>query len=441
MLTQSRSDRMRTRKRTHTLGVLMRTGLFTLAALVLSVAPGLGAVSKPNIVLILADDLGAECLSCYNGTSYRTPNLDRLAQTGIRFANCYATPLCSPSRVQLMTGRYGFRTGWTNLIGRATPKFYDPKEKTFAHMLNAAGYATAIAGKWQLADFKQHPDNVKQCGFDEYCCWTWVFDGTKTSRYWKPSLWQNGKLRDDVADRYGEDVFCDFLIDFVTRKSDRPFFVYYPMALVHAPFEPTPDSRKAGQAGRGKNNFPDMVAYMDRTVGRLVAALDKLGLRENTLVLFAGDNGTPREITSKADTLEIRGGKGTVTHFGAHVPLIANWKGTTPAGKVLKDLIDFSDMVPTLADLTGAERAKDVTVDGRSFAPQLRGQTGNPREWIFVQLGPQRFLRDSRWLLHSDGRLYDIQSDPSEAKDLAGSDQEEVNSARKRLGALLGRLR
>ena len=392
----------------------------------LLVAPALfgGEAAKPNILLIMADDLGAECLGSYGGTTYRTPNLDELARTGLRFANCYATPLCSPSRVQLMTGRYGFRTGWTNLIERDTPDFLNPKEYNFAHLLKGAGYATAVAGKWQLAEFEKHPDHVKQCGFDEYRCWAWKMNGRRTERYWDPVFWENGKARSGKKGEYGEDLLCDFLIDFMRRNRTNSFFAYYPMVLVHAPFQHTPDGGKSGRKNGDPANFPAMVAYMDKTVGRLIAVLDELGLREKTLVLFTGDNGTPRNITSKANGLTIRGGKGTVTRAGAHVPLIANWKGTIKRARVVDDLVDFTDVLPTFAELAGGKAPDGLHIDGHSFAPLLRGKRHDPREWVLVQLGDRRFVRDERWLLHNDGRVYDMRRDPLErhdARDTAGA--------------------
>jgi arylsulfatase A-like enzyme len=418
------------------------------AAAIVSLAGGLSLAGEdpaprrpPNIVIILADDLGAECLSSYGGTSYRTPHLDALARSGVRFESACATPLCSPSRVQLMTGRYGFRTGWTRLIGRDTPAFLDPGERTFGHVLKAAGYATALAGKWQLANFRERPDHVKECGFDEYCAWTWVIDGKKPSRYWDPAIWQDGKLREDTAGRHGEDVFADFLIDFMRRNRSRPFLAYYPMVLVHAPYDPTPaQADAAADAGRrraSRENFPAMVEYMDATVGRIVRAVEDLGLLEDTLIIFTADNGTPRDITSRVGPLEVRGGKGQVTHTGTHVPFIASWKGVTPPGRVVPDAIDLSDILPTIAEVARAPLPAGVAIDGRSFVPQLRGERGSPREWVYSQLGEARFARDRRWILHGDGRLHDLEADPLERNDLAASADPAAAAARRRLRAAL----
>ncbi len=405
---------------------------------------------KPtNVLLFMADDLGAECLSCYGSTSYKTPNLDALAASGMRFTHCHSTPLCSPSRVQIMTGRYPFRTGWPHMINDRPneQRYLDPKEQTFGHVLGRADYKTALAGKWQLAHFDERPHHVRECGFEDYCCWMWRYKGKKTTRYWNPHVWQDGKQRDDVADRYGPDVYCQHLIDFIKRNRDRPWLAYYPMTLVHGPFLPTPDDRSgtriAKRRERDQHNFAAMVAYMDKIVGQMVKTLDKLGLRENTLILFTGDNGTPGKITSKLGDRKIPGGKGKMSEAGTRVPLIANWKGTTPTGRVCDDLIDFSDFMPTLTEVAGAEPPKGVTIDGRSFAPQLHGRPGNPREWIYIRLRDKRCVKDRRWKLYGDGTLVDLQGKTYGRKpsDKPGEGEPEAKAARERLQGVLDRLK
>jgi arylsulfatase A len=192
-----------------------------------------------------------------------------------------------------------------------------------------------------------------------------------------------------------------------------------------------------------KKYYVDMVAYMDKIVGRIENRLEGLGLRENTLILFTGDNGTPKGITSvMKDGRRIKGGKGMTTDAGTHVALIANWKGTTAAGKVCGDLVDFSDFVPTLADAAGASLPKGVTIDGRSFVPQLCGEKGNPKEWIFCHYGPKhgrrklrRFVRDKRWKLYANGELYDLAADGLEES--ANPSGKEATAARERLQSVL----
>jgi arylsulfatase A len=264
----------------------------------------------------------------------------------------------------------------------------------------------------------------KQAGFDEHCLWQ-VKD--RGSRYKDPIIVQNGKNREDLKGKYGPDIFCDYLLEFVERRKAEPFFVYFPMALTHGPFEPTPDTEewKKASTKAHKKHFADMVAYMDKIIGRIVRKLDEAGLRENTLLLFTGDNGTPRGIrTEMKDGSFINGGKGLTTDAGTHVALIANWKGTTPAGKVCQDLVDFSDILPTIAEASGASVGSEI--DGRSFLPQLRGRRGDPRDWIFIwyRRNPgdtlYRFARDKRWKLYDDGKydragnLYDLAADTLE---------------------------
>lgn len=403
---------------------------------------GPGAGGRPNIVLIMADDLGYECLGCNGSTSYKTPVLDELARTGMRFEHCYCQPLCTPSRVQLMTGKYNIRN--YTVFGSL-----DPKEITFGHILKKSGYTTCVAGKWQLygGGNGTHP---ARAGFDEYCLWQ-VED--RGSRYADPTVLENGTLRKDIKGKYGPDVFCDFITSFIERHGSQPFFIYYPMALTHGPFEPTPDSkewqqgkpavRRMGKPKADKKFFADMVAYMDKIVGRIGAKLDDLGLRENTLILFTGDNGTARGITSKKGSVSIEGGKGLTTDAGTHAPLVANWKGTIPAGRVCDDLVDFSDFLPTLVEAVGVKLDAGAVIDGRSFLPQLRGQNGRPREWIYCYYDPKMkaekwslkvFARDKKYKLYQTGELFDVQADPLEKRLI------DANSAGPQAVAARGRL-
>jgi len=404
-------------------------------------AATLTASKKPNIILIMADDLGYECLGCYGSKSYKTPVLDKLAATGMRFEHCYSQPLCTPSRVKIMTGKYNFR----NYVNFGV---LDPKQKTFGHLLRDCGYATCVVGKWQLYGSVNQSAKVRgtgslpqQAGFDEHCLWQIKERGL---RYKNPVMVQNGRARDDLKGKYGPDVSCDYALDFIERHKSGPFLLYFPMALVHSPFVPTPDSKDWNKP-KHKNDtkyFADMVAYMDKIVGRIIGKLDEFGLRKNTLVLFTGDNGTAQGIRSKMTDRVIRGGKGLTTDAGTRVPLIANQPGVIQAGRICGDLVDFSDFVPTFAEAAGAKIPGDMPVDGRSFLPRLRGEKGNPREWIFCHYDPRwgnrrkrRFVRDKRWKLYADGELYDMLADTLEQNpNPPGS---EAVAARKRLQAVL----
>ncbi len=389
----------------------------------------------------MADDLGKEWLSCYGSEGHKTPELDRLAADGIRFDNVYCTPLCTPTRHMLLTGRYPFRTGWT--VHHDTPRwggrYFDwNREVTFARVLKSAGYATAIAGKWQINDFRTHPNALQRHGFDEHCVWTGFETGNPPSaeRYLNPFIQHNGQRRTH-GDRFGPDVFVEFLTDFITRHKDGPFCAYYAMVLTHTPFTKTPHDPDT--KAEGMSLFPGMVDYADYLVGRLVNSLDELGIRRQTIVIFTADNGTVKGVECRARGHTVGGGKGTLTERGICVPLIANCPGMIPAGKTTDELVDFTDVLPTLAELAGAELPRGLALDGRSFTSTLLGKSDDRprRDWIFSQLGKNRVIRSKRFKLYSDGRFYDLAADPMEAKDLARSQVPEVVAARTRLTATM----
>ena len=370
---------------------------------------------RPNIILIMADDVGFEGFSCYGGTTYRTPHVDQLAENGIRFEHCHSTPLCTPSRVQIMTGKYNFRN-YTEF--GSLPQ----GETTFAHLLKEAGYKTCVAGKWQLSGLSTgsrngtHPNDA---GFDDYCLWQIDQLG---SRYWNPVINKNGEYLDNLEGKYGPDVFCDHINNFVKDHKDERFFVYYPMVLPHSPFKRTPITNPSPdeQLINDRKHFKEMVEYTDQIVGRIVKNLDRLGLRENTLILFTGDNGAMRGISSQVGNRIIIGAKALTTDAGTHVPLVANWKGKIPEDVVCDDLIDFTDFLPTLLDAADTQAPSGSVADGRSFLPQLFGEKGNPREWIFCHYQPKwgqwkttlkRFVHNKQWKIYDDGSIFDLSAD------------------------------
>jgi len=416
---------------------------------------------KPNVILIMADDVSWECFGAYGAEDYKTPNIDALAQRGVRFRNCFSTPLCTPSRVKLMTGKYNFRN-YTHF------GYLNPKEKTFGQMMQSAGYKTAIAGKWQLNGIyhsaEGYLDNTRpiKAGFDEYCLWQ-LTRGARAKdgggeRFWSPLLEQNGKFLSIEQNRgkYGPDITSDFICDFIDKNHDQPFFVYYPTTLVHNPFVPTPDT--IGSAPRNhdankqpkskkarKANFVAMVNYLDKIVGKIVKRVEQAGQLENTLILFTADNGTNVGITSQWNGQKIRGGKGSTTNMGTHVPLVAYWKGHTPKGVVLNDLIDFTDFYSTFAAMAGVKLGKDDPIDGRSFLPQLNGEKGQPREWVFCHYQPywgrfkgSQYVRDAQFKLYRDGRFYNVPKDLKESRTLnADQTGERGKNARRKLAQTL----
>ena len=434
---------------------------------------------QPNIVLIMSDDLGYEVIGANGGTSYATPRIDRMAQEGMRFEEAHVMPLCTPTRLSLMTSKYNFR----NYIGFGLIK---PDEVTFGHLFSDAGYNTCISGKWQLYSYNP-PDEapemrskgqqIEDAGFDEFCVWHAHHTEDKGSRYKNPIIYENGKYRDDTEGKYGEDVFCDYIIDYVERKKDddKPFFVYWSMAATHKPHEPTPDSPEwesfdppsnrtlggrtwaeleEGSWGDDPRFYKDMVEYHDKVIGRLMDYLDEQGLGEDTLVLYLGDNGSPHDVCSfMHEHNEICGGKGKTNDRGTHVPLICRMPGTIPAGAVNKDMVESTDFLPTILEAAGLEFPDGYVVDGRSFYPQLTGEAGNPREWMFFHFEPMnarssvaaqriRFVRDNLWKLYETGELYDLRFDLDEERPIyEAQDSEEQSEARSRLQPIFEELK
>jgi arylsulfatase A len=391
------------------------------------------AVSKPNIIFILADDLGIDSVGCCGAARYRkqTPHIDALARTGTRFETCYAAPYCGPSRCLLLTGRYAFRTGGlTNGSWRpGHPGARSKDEYPIARLLKENGYATCQTGKW-----RQIGETPKDWGFDEYCT-----DESAGGWYWRKKYIQNGKTVTTDKKVYGPDVAHDFGMDFINRNKDKPFFLYYAPPLVHLPMQRTPDSEP--DTMNEKALYADNLAYLDKQVGRVVTELERLRLREKTLIVFSADNGTAGRFHGSIRGKVISGHKGQMLEGGSRVPLIANWPGVTPQGKVVKDLIDFSDMYPTLAEVAGARMPTDRTFDGRSFAPQLRGQAGQPREWIYVQLGDQWYVRSPGWKLTRGGELFDMKDAPFAEKPVpADAADADARAARDKLQKVLDTL-
>lgn len=392
--------------------------------------------SKPNIVLIMADDVSWEAFGSYGSKEYQTPNIDKLAKKGIRFEHCYSTPICTPSRVMIMTGKYNFRN-YTHF------GYLNPKEKTFGNLLQEAGYKTAIAGKWQLSGYHNklpgYQDNTRayKAGFDEYCLWQLSKSKKAGERFWNPPLEQNGKFTTSKENRgkYGPDLFCNFICDFMERKEQekQPFFVYYPMVLVHAPFLPTPTSigdksptKEVIKSFKDKKtNFKAMVNYMDEIVGRIVSKTEKLGIADNTVIIFTSDNGTHSSITSTWNGMQIKGGKGKLKDMGTHVPLIAYQKNNFKGDRVISTPVDFTDIYPTLADLSGIDLGKKDPIDGISLLPKLLDTKGETREVAVCHYQPYwnkipgQFVRTGEYKLYSDGRFYTPSTDLEENNNLS----------------------
>ena len=254
-----------------------------IAALLLAPLTALHAAGKPNVIVVLSDDVGLSRVSCYDAAPFRTPNIDKLAVTGLRFERCYSMPLCGPSRGALLTGKYPFRTGY---LGNSSSTIDPKRNPTIANVLQQASYATCAIGKLGQSAPEDDAQAPRALGFDEYMLWM----GRNTpDRYWNPRYCRNGEFVQGQPEQYGPDLTHEFLVDFMQRHRERPFFVYYSAVLAHTPFMRTPDT-KSGTEDRSQIVI-DMVHYLDKQMGLLVADLDKLGLRDNTIILFTSDNG------------------------------------------------------------------------------------------------------------------------------------------------------
>ncbi|MCB1122820.1 MAG: sulfatase-like hydrolase/transferase [Verrucomicrobiae bacterium] len=398
---------------------------------------GYSLAGKPlNVVLILADDVGFECFSSYGSKEYKTPRIDALGEQGIRFENCHSTPLCTPSRVNLMTGK-------SNVFNYIDFGVFPKGEPTFANHFKQFGYKTVVAGKWQLLKEDGGGISPREAGFDEYCLWN--LPATGRERYWNPSLEQNGKLLELQDGSYGPTVANEFFLNFIREHKDEPFFAYRPLILPHNPFPPTPHSANPNEKDE-KKNFIDMVQYVDFLVGEIEDTLIELGIRENTLILFTADNGTNHVLTSELMGEQIQGGKGFTHDYGTHVPLVVNLPGVIPAGQVNQDLVCFSDFFPTIVDAAAVPPKAITNGDGISFWPQCLGKPGTRRESIFCYYFPRpyskkfddmyqhwevRWARDERYKLYGNGELYDVQGDVLEKRAIA-PDREDADARRAR---------
>ena len=357
----------------------------------------------PNIVLVFADDLGKEWIGCYGAEGIETPHIDALAKSGLTFTNFYCMPQCTPSRLTLLTGQYPFQHGWVNHWD--VPRWgggchFDPSVNPCLGTelkLGNPEYASAIAGKWQIDDFRQEPDALHEAGFDKYCMWT-GYEGKNpqsASRYWNPYVYSDGTsgIR---KDKFGPDVFVDFLCDFMEQNRDEPLFLYYPMALPHGPLVHTP-SDLAAESKIEKHIA--MVRHVDAQVGKLVAKLKELDIFDNTVFIFTTDNGISGDIKGTIGGHEIQGGKARVTENGICVPLVISWPNKIHSSSVLQpgtecdELIDLSDFKPTFLELANIDRTEsDSPFEGHSFATLLMGAETYTVSYTHLTLPTKRIV-------------------------------------------------
>ncbi len=354
----------------------------------------------PNIVFIMVDDLGKEWIGSCGGENIATPNIDQLAETGMSFVNAYSMPICTPTRATLLTGQYPFRHGWVNhwdvpRWGRGC--HFDPDmNPSIGRVLKSAHYNTCIAGKWQINDFRIQPTVLNDLGFDDYCMWTGYESGVPASaeRYWNPYIHTDEGSR-TYNGEFGPDVCNKFILRFIRKQqTEQPFFIYYPMILTHGPLTTTPHKPNADR----KDQHRAMVEYMDHLVGNVVRMLDDTGLRKNTIIIWTTDNGTSGGISNRVNGRVVRGAKGKTLENGVCEPFVVNCPGVVPQGVTTDALTDFTDLLPTFAELSGAQLPAGHIVDGLSFAPLILGKADDgPRDWIMAMGGgPATYDTDGR---------------------------------------------
>lgn len=397
--------------------------------------PADSAAKRPNILLIFADDIGYEALNCYGGLDFETPRLNEMAAKGLRFSRAYTSPVCTPSRVSLHTGLYTTRHQHYGVlpVHKGTEKQVNFQNMpTFAQLLRRNGYSTSVTGKWQLATLEVWPNHIRDAGFDSWCIWQIWRDGEKTLRHWNPTFNEDGQVREDIADRFGPDVLVDYVVEQMeeAQEAGQPFLIVHNELLPHDPIIQTPEDRQRNRTA----SLGNMIHYMDGLVGQLLDAVDRLGIRDNTYVIFMGDNGThdvdfrnpqadqpnQQRHTRHTEAGNVNGGKAKLGDAGTHVPLIVWGPPAVPAGKVCDDLVDVVDLFPSFCELSKTSIPSEISVDGRSIVPQLHGEDGTRRSWVHHGITQSKNkggenLFDGQWrLFRRNEALWDARQLPEE---------------------------
>jgi arylsulfatase A-like enzyme len=451
---------------------MQRPHLVLLLVLSACAATGTRGADRPNFVFLLADDLGWSDLACYGSSFYETPNLDRLAGSGVRFTQAYATaPVCSPTRASILNGKYPARTNTTEWFGGRRKGDYLPAEYqdhmaladvTIAEALRAADYATFFAGKWHLGDEGHHPEDqgfdVNVAGFKR---------GSPPGGYFSP--YENPKLADGQDGEHLTGRLTDECVSFLRERGDEPFLMYLSYYAVHTPLQSRPDLQAKYEAkaarlaphdgpkflAEGPREarqvqdhavYAGMVAALDESVGRLLDELEALGLADDTIVIFMSDNGgLSTSEGSPTSNLPLRGGKGWTYEGGIREPMLVRWPGVTRAGSVCDVPVTATDFYPTMLEMAGLPKRPEQHVDGTSFAPLLRGEdyARAPLFWHYPHYSnqggpPSGAVRDGELKLieRFEGpsfELYDLAADPGESRDLAAERPGEVARLRGQL--------
>lgn len=357
----------------------------------------------PNVILILADDLGFGDLGCYGASDIRTPHLDRLAQEGLRFTDFYVSqPVCTASRASLLTGCYAQRVGLAGALNHSSTQGIADSDWLLSEMFRERGYATAIYGKWHLGHLPQY--NPTRHGFDHFVGIPYSNDNSRYHPVVRdipplPLLENERVIEEDPDQSQFTRRFTELAVAFIEQHRERPFFLYVPHVMPHVPIFATPEFR--GRSRRGL--YGDVVEELDWSLGQIIAAVDRLQLGQRTLILFASDNGPFLSYGDHAGSAgPLREGKLTTFEGGVRVPCIARWTGVIPAGRECREVAATIDLLPTLTRWIGGKMPQR-RVDGRDIGPLLRGEpeARSPHaEYLFFEGTELQALRAGRWKLH-----------------------------------------
>jgi arylsulfatase A-like enzyme len=387
---------------------------------------------KPNIIFILADDLGYGDIGCFGQKLIKTPNIDQLAKQGTRFTQCYAgSTVCAPSRCALMTGQH---TGHGRIRGngnKAEGSVLQPNDVTVAKILKESGYTTGLIGKWGLGN-ENTTGEPKRQGFDYSFGY---LNQTHAHEYWTDHLFRNGERVAIPPKTYSHDLFAQEALDFVKREHEKPFFLYLAFTIPHQKFDPPTDAPYSNEKwSQLDKNIAAMITRMDHDIGKLMSLLKELNLENDTIVFFTSDNG-PREQGAKTfnSSGPFRGIKRDLYDGGIREPMIVRWSGKVKANATSEQIWAFWDFLPTAAEIAGANAPKNI--DGISMLPAFLGKPQKNHDllyWEFFERGFQQAIRMDDWkavqLTPGKIELYNLKTDLGEQKNIAAENSKVVKN-------------
>lgn len=403
---------------------------------------------KPNIIFILTDDQGYGDLSCMGSKDIATPNIDRLATEGKKFTDFYVHNRCSPTRLAFMTGSHASRAGYNKVIYKHSFVGINSEEVTTPELLKKGGYQTGIVGKWHLGEWEKF--NPIKHGFD-------YFYGFMDAGNKKYAIYENEKLIEEITGGKTDGIHSPKLlnagINFIKSNKDKPFFLYYASPLPHTKWLPMDKFKGSSKQG----TYGDVIQEIDWQVGALLDILDELKLTENTLVIYASDNGPQLNAKGHGSAGPLRDGKWSNFEGGVRVPCLMRWPGKIKAGSVNSEITGIIDLLPTFSEIAGVERPRDIVIDGKSILPYMKGEKlKKPIHDTFIV--PGSTVRYKHWKLAykslgpggggrknvsgaKAGSLFNLKTDVGETTDLSSKYPEVVKEMKKMMTEFMANLK